>query len=75
VAIDLWWPAFEEAFRRTRRISVSADLAGVHRTTVYETLHRRPDVRDRFVAVRSEISSARARRSADRADALMQSRR
>ncbi|OQC39620.1 MAG: hypothetical protein BWX64_01609 [Acidobacteria bacterium ADurb.Bin051] len=75
MAIDLWWPAFEEAFRRTTQISVSAELAGVRRETVYYALRRRPELRERFATTRSQIASERARRSAHRADALVQGER
>ncbi|HRS37220.1 MAG TPA: hypothetical protein P5199_12145 [Thermoanaerobaculia bacterium] len=75
MAHELWWPAFEAAYRRTATIAVSAELAGVRRTTVYEALRRRPDLRERLAATRTQIASDRARHAARRAEALIRAER
>ena len=46
-----WVPTFLEALRRTGKVIVSADLAGVRRSTVYRLRSRRRDFRERWDAV------------------------
>ena len=53
-ALPEWVPTFLEALRRTGKVSISADLAGVRRSSVYRLRNRRDDFREPWDAVLAE---------------------
>jgi len=64
---DLWVEAFFEALSQTGgRVTVAANLAGVHRVTVYRRIRSSEEFRSRVDAVMRRLRDARTERTLQR---------
>lgn len=61
--VTIWQDAFFLALERVGgRVSIAADLAGVHRQRVYEQIDANEQFRERYKAVLSALGSRRVER-------------